>query len=151
MLRGILGVLAFAGKTPRAHAAGVLSAEAALDAMEAQSEAVEAGLQALTANSRPLARAASSFLADLRRHRQDRARVRKRLGLLPARVDTPSPKAATLADLRAAQQELVSAHAEGIPALENPAAVAVIVLDLVDVARHLAVIDFWIEAEASRE
>jgi hypothetical protein len=150
-LRGILSGLAFLAGSRRAPAAEFPSGEAALDAMEARSETVEAALQDLAHNSRPFGRGAASFLADLRRHRQDRARVRKLLGLLPPHVETPPPKTATLTDLRAAQQELVFAHAEGIPALGSPAAASVIVLDLVDVARHLAVIDSWIEAGASRE
>jgi hypothetical protein len=134
----------------RLQAEEFASAEAALEAMETRSATVEAMLAGLRSDSAAFGKAAASFLADLRRHRQDRARVRRALGLLPAAVETLSPKVSTLTDLRAAEQALVFGHTEGLPALGNSRAVAVLVPDLLDVARHLAVIDLWIEEESDR-
>jgi hypothetical protein len=56
-----------------------------------------------------------------------------------------------LAGLRAAAQDLVHAHAEGLPALRDARAVDLLARHMVDEARHLAVVDLWVEAEANRE
>ena len=45
---------------------------------------------------------------------------------------------------------LVYAHAEGLPALGDPRAVHVLAGHLVATARHLTVIDLWIESEENR-
>ncbi len=42
------------------------------------------------------------------------------------------------------------AHAEGLPALGDAGAVAVLARHMVDASRHLTVIDLWIEAEDVR-
>ena len=52
-----------------------------------------------------------------------------------------------LREVRGATQELVYAHAETIPLLGSAQAVTVLVPDLLDVARHLTIIDLWIEQE----
>lgn len=144
-LKALLG-LGFVART----AAGeeYASAGAALDAIEGRSESVEAVLRALRGESEPLRKGFSSFLEDYRRHRQDRAALRRTFGIPPAREARPEPKAVTLRDLRAAVQELVFAHAEGIPALGSGRAVTVIGGHLLDVARHLAIVDLWLEPEA---
>jgi hypothetical protein len=49
--------------------------------------------------------------------------------------------------LRDAHQNLVHAHAEGLPALGDRAAVDLLARHMVDVAAQLTVIDLWIEAE----
>jgi hypothetical protein len=56
----------------------------------------------------------------------------------------------SLVALREAQQQLVHAHAEGLPALGDAGAVAVLARHMVDASRHLTVIDLWIEAEELR-
>jgi hypothetical protein len=123
------------------------SADAALDAMDARSLTVEASLEALRLDSAPLRKGATSILADLRRCRQNRLAVRRLLGLLPVAPSPSAPKSTSLRDLRAAEQDLVFAHAEGIPVLGNPRAVSLLVPDLLDVARHLALVDLWLEEE----
>jgi len=123
------------------------SAGAALDTMDARAALVEAMLGALRKDSAPFRRGASSFLDDLARCRKDRAAVRRLLGLLPAPGSAPVDKPGSLRNLREAQQELVFGYAEGIPSLDDSRAVALLVPDLLDLARHLAVMDLWIEGE----
>lgn len=119
-----------------------------IDALEAEvGERVRALSEAM-----PGARAfASSLRRDHERLRRERERLRGRLGLPPGEpvrprgTDPPSLEA-----LRASQQALVHAHAEGLPALGDPQAVDRLARHLVEVSRHLAVIDLWIDAEESR-
>jgi hypothetical protein len=125
----------------------VKSVGAALDALDARAADVEARLEALKRGSVPYRKGAASFLADLSRCRKDRAAVRRLLGLLPGPAASAPQAGGSLRDLRAAQQELVFAHAEGIPSLSDARAVALLVPDLLDVARHIAVVDLWLEAE----
>ena len=94
---------------------------------------------------------AASVAADRARHRADRARIRRRLRVRgrragPARADAD----ASLDGLRASQQALVHAHAEGLPALGDRRAVDRMAAHMVDLARQLAVIDLWIEQEEQR-
>jgi hypothetical protein len=95
---------------------------------------------------------ASSVRRDRARHRAERGRLRGRLGLSG---DTPLPLPAggdaSLEGLRGSQQALVHAHAEGLPALRDGAAVHRLAAHLVDLARHLTVIELWIEQEEGRE
>lgn len=56
----------------------------------------------------------------------------------------------SLSALRKAQAALVYAHAEGLPVLPDAAAVDLLARHMVDEARHLTVIDLWIEAEERR-
>jgi hypothetical protein len=108
----------------------------------------------LTALGEALAAARSfvvSVLADHRRHREARDRLRRRLRL-PG-VEAVVVHAAddhSLAGLRAAQEALVFAHAEGLPALGDPRAVDEMARHLVDLSRHLTVIDLWVESEEER-
>ena len=83
-------------------------------------------------------------------HRADRDKLRHRLKLPASSVPAPPPPDLSLAALREAQQELVHAHAEGLPALGDAGAVAVLARHLVDASRQLTVIDLWIEAEELR-
>jgi hypothetical protein len=125
------------------------SALEVLDTVDRLSADVASRLRALKARL-PAARAfARSVLADQERHRAARARLRRRLRLAPgAAVPAAGSVDVSLEDLRAAQQELVHAHAEGLPAIGDPYSVDVLARHMVDLARHLAVIDLWIEAEA---
>ena len=76
-----------------------------------------------------------------------RARLR-----LPSRAAarTASAGDASLDALRSLQQELVHAHAEGLPALDDVRAVQVLAGHMVEAARRLTVIDLWIELEGQR-
>jgi hypothetical protein len=102
---------------------------------------------------------AGSVASDHARHRADRDRLRHRLKLpapsapAPAADPAAGPAAKpdlSLAALREAQQQLVHAHAEGLPALGDAGAVAVLARHMVDASRQLTVIDLWIEAEELR-
>jgi hypothetical protein len=126
-----------------ASAAEVL---AAIDALDAD---VAARLQAL-ARAQPAAAAfAASADQDRRRRFQQRRHLAGRLGLAPGGSPAAASAApgAGLRQLREAQQNLVHAHAEGLPALRDRAAVDLLARHLVDLAAQLTVIDLWIEAE----
>ncbi len=122
---------------------------AAIDAREAE---VSLRLRALS-EALPSARAfVTSVLRDQERHRAMRARLRARLGL-PAPAPPPRTAAAdllSLASLRTAQEALVHAHAEGLNAIGDDIAVDALARQMVDLSRHLAVIDLWMETEESR-
>ena len=96
---------------------------------------------------------AGSVASDHARHRADRDKLRRRLKLPASSAPAPAPAAKpdlSLAALREAQQQLVHAHAEGLPALGDAGAVAVLARHMVDASRQLTVIDLWIEAEELR-
>ncbi len=150
--RGFLGgALAAAGVAwaPGA-AAGAPEAGAALDAIDSAAAEVEARLRALA--GLPAARPfAQSLLKEQARQAGERGRLRQRLGLAPY-VAAPAPaRDRSLPGLRAAQQALVSAHAEALPALHDPAAVDQLGRALVVASRHLTLIDLWIESEERRD
>ena len=73
-----------------------------------------------------------------------------RLRLPAASPSAPGAVSASLDALRSAQQELVHAHAEGLPALDDAPTVRVLAGHLVEASRRLTVIDLWIELEAER-
>jgi hypothetical protein len=127
------------------------SASEVFAAIEAGEAAVSERLRALSealASARPFA---TSVLRDHARHRATRARLRARLGL-PAAAPLPARgrDLLSLAALREAQESLVHVHAEGLPAIDDALAVDALARNMVDLARHLTVIDLWIEAEQSR-
>jgi hypothetical protein len=93
---------------------------------------------------------ADSVASDQAGHRADRDKLRRRLKLPASSAPAPPPPDLSLAALREAQQELVDAHAEGLPALGDAGAVAVLARHMVDASRQLTVIDLWIEAEELR-
>jgi hypothetical protein len=134
-----------------AKATDYASAAAALSAMERLASEVRERLGRL-ASSSPRARSlVSSFVADHEGHVLHRALARRRLRLAPASVPSrTAPADASLDALRTAQQQLVFAYAEGLPALGDPGCVEILGGDLVDLSRHLAVLDLWIELEGSR-
>jgi hypothetical protein len=128
--------------------ASALEVFAAVDRLERE---VGLRLRAL-AESSPGAKAfALSALADHERERRAREGLRRRLGLPPSSAARPEVADLTsLGVLRAAQEALVHAHAEGLPALRDPFSVDVMASHMVELSRHLAVIDLWIESEANR-
>ena len=94
---------------------------------------------------------AGSVGADHARHRAERDTLRRRFALRVASAPAPATKPdLSLAALREAQQQLVHAHAEGLPALGDAGAVDLLARHMVDDSRHLTVIDLWIEAEEER-
>jgi len=140
-----------AALAPRADATDYASAAevfAAVDTLEAD---VESRLRALAA-ALPSARAfADSLLQDHARHRLRRAALRRRLKLNAAPEATAaSGDDASLEALRAAVEALVYAHAEGLPALGDAHAVDVMAHDMVDLSRHLTLVQLWIEQEQAR-
>lgn len=121
---------------------------AAIDRHQAE---VEARLHAIVA-AQPAAQAfAASLGRDYARHRARRAALRRRLNI-PAAAAAPAAEGAeaSLQGLREALQALVYAHAEGLPALDDPRAVDVLAHDMVDLARQLAVLGLWIDQEQAR-
>ena len=138
-----LALPAAARATDYASAGDVLDA---IDRLEADVDGRLAAIARAIAGAQPFA---GSVAADHARHRADRHKLRHRL-TLPA-SSAPAPAAAktplSLAALREAQQQLVHAHAEGLPALGDAGAVAMLARHMVDASRHLTVIDLWLEAE----
>jgi hypothetical protein len=133
--------------------AGEVFAE--IDRLEAELDTRMASMTAITRSAGPLA---ESMRVDHERHRRVREGLRRRLrAALPGRSASPSsagaagapPMAArpTVAALAALAQDLVHAHAEGLPALRDATAVDVLAHHMVDDARHLAVLQMWAEAE----
>jgi hypothetical protein len=118
----------------------------AIDGLEAE---VAARLRALQ-RSVPSSRAfVASATADHARHRAARAAFRRRLGLTPAAAPSGgAPMAPDLEGLRAAQEALVYAHAEGLPAVGDPFVVDALAHHMVDLSRHLTVTQLWIETES---
>lgn len=134
---------------PCLEAAEYSSAAEVLAAVEGFAAEVALRMHAI-AETQPGARSfVQSVLRDHQAHRVDRERFRRRLGLPVS--DPGQPEAANLRDLpalRSAQERLVYAHAEGLPALGDRAGVALLAGHIVDLSRHLTVIDLWIEGEA---
>jgi hypothetical protein len=124
------------------------SAAEVFAAVEGLEHDVDARLQAIAAVMPRAGAFGSSVRRDRERHRRERDELRRRLGLGPAPQPPPPPEAdASLAGLRQTQQELVHAHAEGLPALGDARAVDRLAAHMVDLARQLTVIDLWLELE----
>ena len=119
----------------------------AIDGLEADVSARLRGFARSVPSSRHLV---ASVTADHARHRAARARFRRRLGLAPssAAAGGASPPEPDLEGLRAAQEALVYAHAEGLPALGDAFVVEALARHMVDLSRHLTVTQLWIEAES---
>jgi len=151
-LRGAAAApLALLARPPAAGATDYASAEEvfnAIDRREADAEGRLAAIARAVGGAEPFAR---SVAADDARHRVEREKLRRRLKLAASTPPVPPAKPdASLARLREVQQQLVHAHAEGLPALGDAGAVAVLARHMVDASRHLTVIDLWIEAEDVR-
>jgi len=143
--------LALAAAAPRAQATDYASAEDVFSTVDRLEAEVADRLRRLPRVAPAAAAFAESLLADHRRHAEDRRRLRRRLGLGPAAAAAAAtPSTVDLAALREEQQALVHAHAEGMPAIGDRFAVDLLTHHLVDLSRHLAVMDLWIETEAQR-
>jgi hypothetical protein len=118
----------------------------AIDRLEADVAARLLGFQRSVPASRGLV---ASVTADHARHGAAREAFRRRLGLPPssARAGAATVEA-DLEGLRAAQEALVYAHAEGLPAVRDPFVVDGLAHHMVDLSRHLTVTQLWIETEA---
>jgi hypothetical protein len=128
-----------------------VSAAVALDALEPLQAEVVARLRALAARVPPARAFARSALDDHARLSSERAEVRRGLGLEAAAAQAVAEAPdLTLSGLRQAQDALVYAHAEALPELGDPAAVDRLARHLVDLSRHLTLIDLWIQAEEQR-
>jgi hypothetical protein len=124
------------------------SAQEVFDAIDGLEADVAARLRALRLALSSSERFAASVLADHARHRAARARFRRRLGLpASSRGNTSAQAEPDLEGLRAAQEALVYAHAEGLPALADPFVVDALAHHMVDLSRHLTVTQLWIETE----
>ncbi|HEY7513354.1 MAG TPA: hypothetical protein VIC87_02700 [Vicinamibacteria bacterium] len=120
----------------------------AVDTLEADVSQRLRALSEALASARPFA---TSLLRDQERHRAARTRLRRRMGLEPAGAPRADARnLLSLGDLRTAQEALVHAHAEGLVAIGDETAVDTLARHMVDLSRHLTVIDLWIEAEESR-
>ena len=134
-----------------AGATDYASASAVLDAIDRRETDVDGRLAAIARAVAGAGTFARSVAADHVRHRTERERLRRRLKLpVSSPPAAPSKPDVSLAGLREAQQELVHVHAEGLPALGDAGAVDLLAHHMVDGARHLTVIDLWIEAEELR-
>jgi hypothetical protein len=152
--RGVLRALAaapLAAWAGRAEARDYTSAVEVLDEIDR----LEADLDRRLARVAAAGAFAASVHAAHERHREERAELRRRLRLpaprpaaAPAAPATPTPF--DVESLRALAQDLVHAHAEGLPALGDAAAVDTLARHMVVDARHLAIIQMWGEAEEQR-
>lgn len=141
-------VAALAARSQATDYASAAEVFAAVDKLEAD---VESRLRALAAALHSARAFADSLLRDHARHRQRRAALRRRLKLEAASATSAASGGdATLDGLRMAVEALVYAHAEGLPALGDAHAVDVMAHDMVDLSRHLTVVDLWIEQEQAR-
>jgi Xaa-Pro aminopeptidase len=129
-----------------------VSAGSVFDAVDTLEAEVATRLRAI-ADARAAAHAfAASCLSDHERHRSQRGELRRRLRLgngtaMGREVKNPL----SLEALRKAQENLVYAHAEGLPALQDARAVHTLAGHMVDLSRQLTVVEIWLDAEAPRE
>jgi len=132
-----------------AEAAEYGSGPGVFAAIEALSQALEARVLALAGAFPPSSAWVASLRADLARHRRERVTLAAARRWPPTRP--PDAAAAgdprSLARLREALNELMLAHAEGLPALGDSDLVQHLAEHMVDLSRHLTIVDLWIEAE----
>lgn len=149
VLRALVGA-PLAAVATRADARDYSSAAEVLAEIDRLESELDARLSALAASMPAAAGLSRSVRADHERHRMARAAVRARLHLVSAAA-TPGPpparSALSLAQIQAIAQDLVHAYAEGLPAIGSPIAVDALARDMVDDARHLAVLEMWAETE----
>jgi hypothetical protein len=151
--RAVLRALAGAplvALAPSADARDYASAEEVLAEIDRLEGDLDLALAALATSVPAAAALGRSVRADHERHRGARAHVRARLHLAPGSAapgPRPSRSAVTLARVQALAQDLVHAYAEGLPAIGSAEAVDALARDLVDDARHLAVLQMWGETE----
>lgn len=125
------------------------SRKQALDLIEERAAMCRALLDGLR-RSRPQATLlCERFVESLEKHRAARDAVRQRFGL-PSGAPPSGPIAdVDPAGLRQALDDLMTAYAEGLPAMADASTVARLARDMVDVSRLRTVIDLWVESEAA--
>src|SRR5207247_2300710 len=139
------------GRPAAVRATEYASASEVLDTINRREVEVAGRLAAIARAIAGAQAFADSVASDPAGHRPRRDKLRHRLKLPASSAPAPPPPPdLSLAALREAQQELVHAHAEGLPALGDAGAVAVLARHLIDASRQLTVIDLWIEAEELR-
>jgi hypothetical protein len=151
--RAALRAMAALGAVAAPRVAGArdyASASEVLDTIDGLAAEVEGALDAIVRKVPGAAAFATSLRADHARERAGRAAVRSRLRLPSAAASKSRADSASLDGLRSLQQDLVHAHAEGLPALDDERAVQVLAGHMVEAARRLTVIDLWIELEGQR-
>jgi hypothetical protein len=151
IVRGLAAAPALALATDAVRATDYASAAEVFAAVDRAEIEVTEQLRAL-GRAMPSARAfTSSLLADLERHRAARAALCRRLRLQIVAQPAGSPdEPLSLEGLRSAQESLLYAHAEGLPAVGLAYAIDVLANHLVDLSRHLTVTTLWIEVEGER-
>ena len=132
---------------PRADARDYTSAAEVFAEIDRLEGDLDARLAGLAANFPGAASLAASVRADHERHRRARAALRRRLHLAEAATVSGPAGPASVDALRALAQDLVHAYAEGLPAIKDAQAVDVLARHMVDDARHLAVLQMWMETE----
>jgi hypothetical protein len=155
LLQALLGApLAGLAALPAAgEARDYASAEEVLAEIDRLESDLDARLAALATLVPTVAVFARSVHADHERHRVSRAAIRKRMHVAAggsssvAGAAPASRSGLALAQLQSLAQDLVHAHAEGLPAIGDAVAVDVLARAMVDDARHLAVLQMWAEAE----
>ena len=148
--RAVLGtligapLLALAARADARDYASAGEVLAEIDRLEAE---LDLRLSRLAATFPAAASFAGSVRADHERHRRTRATLRGRLRVTET-APLPVPAGGTSVDaLRRIAQDLVYAHAEGLPAVRDAQAVDTLARHMVDDARHLAVLQMWMETE----
>ena len=132
----------------RAEARDYTSAAEVLDEIDR----LEADLDRRLARVPAAGAFAASVHADHERQRRERSALRRRLRLPASRAADAAAAAPPIdvESLRAVAQDLVHAHAEGLPALGDAAAVDTLARHMVVDARHLAILQMWGESEEQR-
>jgi hypothetical protein len=149
-LRALLTApIAAAGAATSVDARDYATAAEVWSTIAALSQEVEARLGAV-ARAIPAARTfADSAKADLSRHRRERVRLR---GVAePAVPEIALDDAAALPRLRRSLEQLMHAHAEGLPALPPGPVVHRVAEHMSDVSRLLTIVDLWIGVEGEGE
>src|SRR5262245_18405058 len=129
---------------PEAGAVDYASAAEGFAAMERLEVEVDARLAAVRAAAPGAGTFVESVGQDRARHRAERAEIARRLHV-PGSAPAAAPSGADTSrdGLRTSQQALVHAHAESLSALGDRGAVVRLAAPMVDLARHLALIDLW--------
>jgi len=148
--RAVLGTMIGApllALAARADARDYASAGEVFSEIDRLEAALDQRLSRLAAMFPAAASFAGSVRADHERHRRTRAALRGRLRVTET-LPLPGPAGSASVDaLRRIAQDLVYAHAEGLPALKDAQAVDTLARHMVDDARHLAVLQMWMETE----
>ena len=132
---------------PRADARDYTSAGEVFAEVDRLESDLDLRLAGLAATFPAAASFAASVRADHERHRRTRAALRRRLRLTEASPAAAPAGGASVDGLRALAQDLVHAYAEGLPAIKDAQAVDTLARHMVDDARHLAVLQMWMETE----